>query len=54
MKEWERNGWKKNKAAMRRAEATQVIVQHVLAFLDDDPLPTESSMSTINNNRRRV
>lgn len=50
MKEWERNGWKKNKTALRRSEATEVIVQNVLAFIDDSPLPTESSTT----NRKRL
>jgi hypothetical protein len=53
MKEWERNGWKKNKAAMRRSEATEVIVPNVLAFIDDSALPTESNYSTATNKKRR-
>jgi hypothetical protein len=49
MKEWERHGWKKIKSTMRRSEATNVIVQCVLPFLDHDPIGTITS-----NKKRRI
>jgi hypothetical protein len=51
MKECERNGWKGNKAAMRRSQAMEVMVPNVLAFIDDKlyALPTENPRQQTKN-----
>jgi hypothetical protein len=53
VKAWERHGWKAIKMTMRRFEATNVIVQCVLPYLDQDPTSNGSSATTTSSNKKR-